>query len=538
MVRKQKRWRMERRIVEYLLLGKSANAIAAELRVCKKTVKRVRSAAEELGYLDGTKALPVYPEPVFPPAEEHEEPISEVDSSLQEHRAWIIDRLETGWHPITVWEELPVKVSRASFYRFLRRHKLGRRSAARVVPEIVHKAGEALQLDWGKLTTAIIDGRRRKVWVLLGVLGYSRYRMARVMLRCDLATTLSAIRSMLEQAGGVPLRLTTDNPKVFSLIADMYEPLLHPAFERFTAHYGTIAECLPPRAPQLKGKVERQVPYARRLWEAHGEWVSLEEAQSYLDRKLFLANACRHGSTRKVPAVELHTERAAFKSLPALPFEIEEYHSGTVRRDGHVRFRAKYYSVDEQHLGAEVAVIGSPTKVTIYRQGNLLEVHDRIPADSPIMKSTKPQHLKPWERALHDDSLYSQRARALGPAVEELVRTIIGHGQGFIDYRRVWGILSLDKKYPREKIDEACQIALSLHKYSYRYVAALLATPQMMQVPSSPEPETKPGKFVRSPDEYKRHIALTLIRGGKTNELSNASPATGSTEAAHRGSRA
>ena len=45
---------MERRIVEYLMLGKSANAIAAELRVCKKTVKKVREAADELGYLDGT----------------------------------------------------------------------------------------------------------------------------------------------------------------------------------------------------------------------------------------------------------------------------------------------------------------------------------------------------------------------------------------------------------------------------------------------------------------------------------------------------
>ena len=64
------------------------------------------------------------------------------------------ERLLAGWHPITVYEELGVAVSRSSFYRFLHRHalcELGDNARKRVVPEIIHQPGEALILDWGKL---------------------------------------------------------------------------------------------------------------------------------------------------------------------------------------------------------------------------------------------------------------------------------------------------------------------------------------------------------------------------------------------------
>lgn len=534
MDRRRRRWRVERRVIECLLLGKSANETARELRVCKKTVKRIRERAAQCGYLDGTKALPQPPQHVFEESSECGAVVSEVDQRLLAQRDWISERLAAGWHSITVFEELPITVSRASFYRFLRRHKLSNNdNNRRVIPEIVHAEGEALQLDWGKLTSAMINGKRCSVWVLIGVLGHSRYRMARVMLKCDLASTLVAIRSMLEEIGGSPKRLTTDNPKVFSLLADTYEPLLHPAFERFCAYYGTIAECLPPREPQMKGKVERQVPFIRRLWEAHGEWIGVEDAQTYLDKKLLLANANRHGSTHKRPSEELETERAALKALPVSAFEIEEYHVGSVRRDGHVRFRGKYYSVDERYMGKEVTLIGTAALVSIYESGHLLEVHDRIPWNSPQTKSTKLQHLKPWERAMKDDSLYALRARAMGPAVEQMVMALIGRGNGFIDYRRVWGVLSLDKKYPKDKINEACEIALALDRLSYAYVARLLKNPVVAAATSEPRPDTQSAKFVRPLDEYKRHIVLTLIHGEKKDEPRNNPPTTASTSHAY-----
>ncbi|PIX16629.1 MAG: hypothetical protein COZ72_00410, partial [Elusimicrobia bacterium CG_4_8_14_3_um_filter_50_9] len=80
---------------------------------------------------------------------------------------------------------------------------------------------------------------------------------------------------------------------------------------------------------------------------------------------------------------------------------------------------------------------------------------------------TKPQHLKPWERVMLDDSMYRLRAARLGPAVDAIVLGIIKQGQGFVDTRKIWGVLSLDKSYPADKINAACEKAVKLGLLSY-----------------------------------------------------------------------
>jgi hypothetical protein len=277
------------------------------------------------------------------------------------------------------------------------------------VPEIVHRPGEALLLDWGKLrdVTCPETGKRRPLWAFVGVLGFSRYLMVRLVWTNDLPTTISALQSMLTEIGGVPLRITSDNPKCFALEASRYEPLLNPVFERMAAHYGSAIECLPPAAPEKKGKVERPMPYVRRLYEAHGSaWHGLEESQAYLERKLEIANLRKHGTTRLQPKVQFQElEAPALRPLPALAYEPESVSDGIIRQDGHVRFENRYYSVDASHIGAKVVLLGSSSHVSIYRDGKLIETHERL-TDPHRSKSTKPQHLKPWERAMLEDSLY------------------------------------------------------------------------------------------------------------------------------------
>jgi hypothetical protein len=378
---------------------------------------------------------------------------------------------------------------------------------ARVVPEIVHEPGEALILDWGLLARVFDPARRarRALWAFAGVLGFSRYMMVRLVWSNDVATTLAALESMLGEIAGVPRRVTSDNPKCFSLKASRYEPLLNPAFERFAAHYAFSIECLPPRDPQKKGKIERLMPYARRLYEAHGEFVSLEESQQYLDRKLTLANQRQHGTTQRQPQRDLATEQAHLKALPPTAYEIEETATATVRQDGHVRFANRYYSLDERYIGQEVLVLGGRERIAVYHRGILIETHDRL-TDPYRSKQTKPEHLKPWERALSDHSPYRERARKLGPAVEQLIVILLTRGQGFIDTRKVWGILSLDKQYTAEAIDCACRQAMEMKRYSYRAVLGLLqSTP--VHTTERPSP-TRQNQFTRDLGVYAAQLSL------------------------------
>lgn len=560
---------MDRKIVEMLIAGHSLREITQALRVGDRRVRRLRILAEDYGYLDreNPRPLPAYPEAPFADQQQQQltsdpaipgdnaiaivRPVppaaaSEADALLASRREWIIDRLQAGWHPITVFEEIGLPVGRSSFYRYLQRHDLHKigeraRSEPRVVPEIVHRPGEALLLDWGKLRDVACPetGKIRPLWAFVGVLGFSRYLVVRLVWTNDLATTIAALQSMLAEIGGVPSRITSDNPKCFATEASRYEPLLNPVFERMAAHYGVTIECLPPASPEKKGKVERPMPYVRRLYEAHGSaWHGLDESQAYLDRKLEVANLRKHGTTRMRPAEQFKTlETPALRPLPALAYEPETFSDGVVRQDGHVRFENRYYSVAAPHVGAKVVILGSLSHVSIYRDGKLIEVHEKL-SDPHRSKSTKPEHLKPWERAMLDDSIYLKRARAIGPDCERFVSKVLARGQGFIDTRKIWGVLSLDKSHASVRVNAACRNALELDSLSYRMVKSLLMLTEHPAVvaPASPsvhapEPELAPAsttpppaaspshKFVRPMSVYEEQLELLVDRKKQKSEL-------------------
>jgi hypothetical protein len=216
-----KRCFMDRKIVELLITKKSFNKISKQLKVGKMRVRKLSILAKEKGYLDGAP-LPSYPQPLFDYSSEKKEgPVSEIDALLLPYLEWIKERRqEAGWHLITVYEELPIKVSKSSFYRFVHRHGIDDdkekiRCRVKVVSEILHYPGEALILDWGKLRDVIDPqtGKKRTLWFLVGVMGFSRYMMVRLVWDNKTETTLNAIKSMFDEMGGVPERITSDNPK-------------------------------------------------------------------------------------------------------------------------------------------------------------------------------------------------------------------------------------------------------------------------------------------------------------------------------------
>lgn len=505
---------LDRKALEYLIEGASKRWIIKHLKIGDRKLRRVAELGKLFGYFDGTP-LPPYPEAVFPDPEDlRSKKSSDADQVLLSKKDWIVDRLQVGWRPITVFEECGLEITRASFYRFLHRHQIMEigKHYRRVVPEIVHQPGECMQLDWGKLRD-IIDpetGKKKTVWAFVGVMGFSRYMMVRLVWTNDVASTLESIASMLLELGGVPLKITSDNPKCFALEASDYEPILNPAFERFADHYGFQVECLPPRDPKKKGKVERMMPFVRRLYEAHGsEWSGLEESQAYLNKKLEIANERRHGTTQRRPVEDLlQVELNFLKPLPAVAYQIETFADGKVRKDGHVRFENKYYSLAEDMVDKEVFIIGGETQVAIYFKGKLVEVHDRL-TDPHRSKQTKPHHLKPWEQAMGEGSFYRERALKLGPDVERMIVILLAQGQGFIDTRKIWGILSLDKKYEKAAINRACRDAIALGEFGYRIVQSLLRL-QVKASSANAEPAKPMGenKFVRSMKDYEEQLSL------------------------------
>jgi transposase len=522
---------VDRKIVEGLRTGNSLTHLTKTTGKGKGYVIKVRDLAIEHGYIvpasiehrtfkASSRDLPPFPDALFPLTDGRSDRPAETDSILDPKRAWIKERIELGWSPQSIFEELPLSVPRSNFYRYIHRHKLMADAPARNVMELIHAPGECLQVDWGKLFDVVDPSTKKKktIWIFVGVMGHSRFEMARVVERMDLATTLEMLMSMFDEIGGVPRKVTVDNPKVFVLHASKHEPILNPVFERFAAHYGFTIEALAPASPEKKGKVERMMPMKRRLFESYDiSNYSLESAQAHINRKLAIANERKHGTHLQKPLdLFLNDEAGLLKPLPQLKYEREQIEFTDVRKDGYVRFAGKFYRVDPRLKRKQALVIGNSTQVSIYCSGRLLEVYERI-TDKMQTKACKDHYKESWEKTLQDNQHYLRQARDVGPNVERFVEIILARGAGFVDTRAVWGLLTLNKKYESLDIDKACQTALELSQVNLRTIHQLLnitAKPKTKAtVNNDPAAaQVMGGKFARPMSEYKNH--LRLIQGG------------------------
>jgi len=518
---------VDRKIVEGLREGRSLTSLTKSTGKGKGYVIKVRDMAIEHGYIvvacgesktykSTSRDLPPYPEALFSLRDGRREKAIETDKILEPKLAWIKERIELGWSPQSIFEELPLTVPRSNFYRYIHRSKLMGGAPSRNTIELVHAPGECLQVDWGKLFDVMdpITKKKKTIWIFIGVLGHSRFEMARVVECLDFTTTIEVLISMFEELGGVPHKVTSDNPKVFVQEASTYEPFLNPAFERFASHYGFVVEALPPSAPEKKGKVERMVPMKRRLFESFDKAnYTLKNAQDHITRKMAIANERKHGAHLQKPLdVFLNEEAAALGSLPPMRYEIETIVRSTVRADGYVRFINKYYRVDQNLKGEVALVIGNQAQVAIYCSGRLLEVYERI-QDKFTTKACKDHYKEAWEKTLRDNGHYLRQAASIGANVQRFVEIILARGAGFVDTRSVWGLLTLNKKYAAGDIDKACLSALELSQVNLRTVQQLLnimaePKPKQNQIDEIPTAQTMGGKFARPMSDYRNHLRL------------------------------
>lgn len=120
---------------------------------------------------------------------------------------------------------------------------------------------------------------------------------------------------------------------------------------------------------------------------------------------------------------------------------------------------------------------------------------------------------------MEDHSVYRTRAAKLGPNVEALVMTILKQGQGFVDTRKIWGILSLDKRYDAGRIDAACQRARAMGSLSYRMVHDLLEMERIAAAATGVTAQTWAAerevkhRFVRPLSVYGEQLSLSAKEG-------------------------
>lgn len=250
--------------------------------------------------------------------------------------------------------------------------------------------GEQAQVDWGEFKVEQ-DGRLKKLYAFIMVLGYSRAMYLEFTEDSRLDTLMGCHTRAFEYFGGVTRTCLYDNMKTVVTGQDESgETIWNEQFARFAGHYSfTLRRCKPYRA-RTKGKVENGVGYVRKnFWPRISTFTGLQDlnaqARHWMDT---VANQRLHGTTFRVPW-EMWKEET-LSPVTEVRFAYAERYQRKVSSDCYVSFEANRYTVPFQYVGSVVEIEDEKNgTLRFYCGGQLVAEHPKSMGRHQIVSNKK-----------------------------------------------------------------------------------------------------------------------------------------------------
>lgn len=407
-----------------------------------------------------------------------------------------------------LWEEYRAEFADRhtySYSQFCENYRQFARQLKRSMRQI-HRAGEKLFIDYAGPTIALTDGSRAHIFV--AALGASSYTFACATPRETMADWLTSTAKALSFIGGVPQLIVPDNPKAMIANANRYEPRSNDTVLDFARHYGTSV--LPARArhPQDKAKAESAVQIVERWIMARLRHQSFESVQAVNDAIAPLLKRLNEKPFQKLPGNRASAftdiDAPALQPLPLQRYEIAYFKRVKVHIDYHIDVERHRYSVPHALVGQTLEARVTATVVEVLHRGQRVASHARnsrqggfttqvahMPAAHRAHLEWTPQRLIHW-------------GQSIGPACAEAVtRLLARHKHPEHGYRACLGMLSLAKRYGKDRLEAACTRALQIGTCQYRHVSAILKNRQDQTAPVTADEWISPDHaHVRGPGYY------------------------------------
>ena len=382
--------------------------------------------------------------------------------------------LSRGRDATAIWQDLVAENGFEGGYQTVKRYVRKLRGNQPLQPRavIVTGPGEESQVDYG--TGAMVRDaqtrkyRRTRLFVM--VLGCSRKAARFLTFRSSSRIWAELHEKAFRRLGGATRVVVLDNLREGVLVPDIYDPTLNPLYRDVLAHYGAVALPCRIKDPDRKGKVESGVGHAQRALQGK-RFESLEEAQAYLDRwETSCADTRIHGTTKRQVAVMFAEEKPALLPLPLEPFRYYQHGKRGVNLDGCVEVDAAYYGLPPGWIGREVHVQWDELYVRILDPKNGLLLREHVRQKRGWYRIKKEDHSK--QMPLQVSQLLWRAGRA-GTHIGTLCNLIYNQ-LGEPGIRRVFGILSLAKKFGTAAVEEACAVTLEMGVHELRFVRRYL----------------------------------------------------------------
>ena len=481
-----------REILRLASLGLSQQDIADSSGSSKKTVNRVLRRAKELNIfwpLEPNETDAILAVKFFPPSQD------QVSSTKRMPDFDYIQKelLRDGVTKKLLWTEYleecrqlgdePLMYSQFCYY--IQQDEQKRRATM----HISRKPGEQIEVDWAGDPAHIIDpdtGEIRPAYLFVGVLTYSQYPYVEAFINEKLPSWIAAHVHMYEYFGGVTRILVPDNTRTAVIHNNKwYDQELNTVYHEMAEHYNTAVIPARVKAPKDKPNVEGSVGNISTWITAalrNEQFFSLAELNRAIRRKLEeFANRPFQKKEGTRYEIFRNEELPLLAKLPDTPYELAVWKQATVQFNYHISVEGMLYSVPYEFIKRKVDVRVTDTVIEIFYNHNRIASHRRLYGRkgqySTITEHMPQDHQKYLE---WNGDRFRKWAERIGTNTCKVVNAILASQRvEQQSYRSCMGLLKLADKYTSQRLEAACQKALSYTATpSCKSISNILATGQ------------------------------------------------------------
>ena len=232
------------------------------------------------------------------------------------------------------------------------------------------------QMDWAFFEdhTVLEDGKLKKQYCFLFILGYSRARYIEFMTDMSTNTLIRCHVNAFRYCGDYPEEILYDNMKqvVIKRLLKQEDSTLNRQFEDFADFYGFKPVLCRPYRGQTKGKVERTVQFVRNNFMIGIRYNSLDDLNGQALAWCNKVNGKVHATTNEIPF-----ERLKKEGLNPLKREyiIDKINLRRVQKDCLISYGGNQYFVPSEYAGKNVAVVVLDNLLAAYHEGKQIALH-------------------------------------------------------------------------------------------------------------------------------------------------------------------
>jgi transposase len=279
-----------------------------------------------------------------------------------------------------------------------------------------YRPGELAQFDlWQpEVEIPLGGGQAGKLWVIVGVLGFSRLIAGRMIASRATHDVLAGHLACLVDFGAVPRKVVWDGEGAIGRRRGTRVELTA-AFQAFRGTLGMGVYICRKGDPEAKGLVERANGYLETSFLPGRSFTSVADFNTQLAGWLERANARVHRVTRRRPVDAAVEDRVAMGLLPPVLPDVAWHARLRLPRDHYVRFDTCDYSIHPCAIGTWIEVSADlDWVVATTRDGREVARHRRSLAKHRVISD--PAHVRAANRLR--DQHHQQAASAAEVEVE------------------------------------------------------------------------------------------------------------------------